>query len=423
MLIYIFTEKYPCQYKPYFDTQIVKFLKDGHTLKIFSFGSQAGELVDKVHEYNLFDLTSHMPATLKSIPGYLHKIFWCFLRNPVRRITSAMKAKRSGARLKQYVMQQVRMVVLPVKEPDLCLVHNLTAAVHCSFLDALYPGARIAFYYHGGELPGTPTIGISDSLRAFSYPDYVFTNTHSSRDHAISRGCSKEKIIITPVGFDMGEYPVNQSRRYRRSGILRLLTVGRMSKEKGHIHALGAIRRLIDSGVENIHYKLIGDGPESESISEYIRHYSLEDFVEWLGYVDRTRLHKELNAADVHLLPSIALGTWQENQACVVQEAMLHGTLVISSDTGGVMESTAPSMREYCCTPGSDQDIACKIRKIMSLGEDEMRRLGDQCRRFATGNYDIREVNKDILNAGLSPSQEGINGARKIKSHSLNVNL
>ena len=401
MLIYIFTEKYPCQYKSYFDTQIVQFLKDGHTLRVFSFGSQAGELVDKVHEYNLLDLTSHMPTTLRSVPGCLQTIFWSFIRNPVRRFKAAVKVEQNGIRLKQYIMQQVRMMVLPVKEPDLCLVHNLTTAVHCSFLGALYPGARIAFYYHGGELPGTPAIGYSDSLRAFSYPDHVFTNTRSSRDHAISRGCNKGKITITPVGFDMDEFPNGNSRRYRKDGFLNLLTIGRMSEEKGHMHALRAIRRLIDSGIGNIRYRLIGDGPEYVTLQEYIRRHCLEGCVELLGYVDRRRIYAELGAADVHLLPSVDLGTWQENQACVVQEAMLHRTLVISSDTGGVMESTAPTMREYCCAPGSAEDIADKIKRLMSLGQGEMRRLGSQCVGYATRNYNIQKLNKDILDVSL----------------------
>ena len=71
------------------------------------------------------------------------------------------------------------------------------------------------------------------------------------------------------------------------------------------------------------------------------------------GQLPRERLFQLLEEADAFLLPSTIVGTWQENQACVVQEAMLMKTPVIATATGGVPESLAPDLHDYLVRPSS----------------------------------------------------------------------
>lgn len=407
MLIYVFTEIYPSLYKPYFDTQFEQFLKDGHSLRIFSLRAQGVDYGDKVKELGLERLTKHTPGTMRTIPMFLSTVLVNLARNPLRRINVVYRMRDNDLSLKQYLMQVMRMMVLPFDQPDLCLVHNLTSAVQFSFLRQMYRTCPAAFYYHGGEVAGFPEIGRKDSIRGFAAADYVFTNTESSKSHAIGRGCDAEKIAVCPVGFNLSEFDADEHKEYRRGNVLRILTIGRMSEEKGHIFALRAINDLIAAGFTNVHYKLIGDGPLFDELKSYVLQHGIQEYVQFLGHVSRDALYEELKNADLHLLPSIVLGTWQENQACVVQEAMLFKTLVINSTAGGVPESTAPIMRQYCVTPEDHQMIVESIKKILSAPQEELREMGEQCRVFALERYNIEKLNRKMLSVCMGEGEQG----------------
>jgi len=75
----------------------------------------------------------------------------------------------------------------------------------------------------------------------------------------------------------------------------------------------------------------------------------------------------EYRAADAILLPSIPTPHWEENQACVAQEAMLMKLPVLSTRTGGVQESIAPELRLLAVDPGDANALADRIEMLLDL--------------------------------------------------------
>ena len=148
-------------------------------------------------------------------------------------------------------------------------------------------------------------------------------------------------------------------------------------------------------------------GMEVIGFTEGFRGLLNKEYVEFIGHVSRNTLYAELKNADVHLLPSIVLGTWQENQACVVQEAMFFKTLVINSTAGGVPESTAPIMRQYCVEPENVQVIIDNILKLLATRDDELREMGEQCRAFALEKYNIETLNQQMLSVCMRQGKQG----------------
>ncbi len=397
MLIYIFTEFYPSPYKPYFDTQFEQFIKDGHKLKIYSAAEQGDQLEAKVIDLNLCQMISHFPATLRAIPMYIPRVIKNVISNPISRSKAIFLCMKDTCAIKRRFMNAMRMLVLPLEKPDLCLVHNLVTAIQFPFLRDLYRNSPVAFYYHGGEVAGVPQIKLDDARKAFSTVDYVFTNSANSKNHAINRGCRSDKINICPVGFNLEEFSIEGDKSYKKDGVLQLLTIGRMSEEKGHIYAIKAIKKLVDDGLTNIHYKLIGGGPLLSDLREYVSEQCLNDYITFLGYLPRDELNMHLKDADAHILPSIVLGSWQENQACVVQEAMLFNLMVINSTAGGVPESTSPSMQQFNIEPGNVSVISEKIKKLLDMENDQMIKIANAGRQFVIDNYDIRKLNNKLI--------------------------
>jgi len=403
LLIYVVTEHYPSLYKPYFDTQFEQFLRDGHDVRVFAFGTgeravaPASPLLAE-----LYATTSYLPTGRGSLPKFSPRIAANLLGAPSQRIAALRRARLARPARVDGLPDLGRLAAMPTQAPDLCLVHNLIAAHWVRFLRDLYPGAPVGFYYHGGELPGVPEISHSAASETFAASDVVFTNTEKSKAHAISRGCPGEKIVVSPVGFNLDEFPAIAKRSYRREGTLNLVSVGRLSPEKGFNFALEAARHLVAGGFRDFRYRIVGGGSLQEALARQIEASGLRDFVSLAGPIPRSAVLEALRAADVLVLPSISVGTWEENQACVVQEAMLAQALVIASRTGGVPESLAPELRPYLVPEGDAAAIAAAVLAISSCDRSVLAALGEAGRRFVETRYDIRRLNAQILGATLA---------------------
>jgi len=226
-------EHYPSPFKAYHDAQFERFVLDGHDLTICAFGYHAGELNPAVRRHSLHQKTTYLPATLKDLPPTAARALGCLLVSPGKcawRISTLMNAQRAG---KRKLLDCVRATLLPQGAPNLCIVHNLRALVHAQLLREIYPNAVIAFYFHGGEVPGVPSPDPQEVVQAFGAADIVFTNTQSSKAHAIERGCNPQKVCICPVGFNFDDFPDPVGRAYLAGRRLNVLMAGRISEEKG----------------------------------------------------------------------------------------------------------------------------------------------------------------------------------------------
>jgi len=399
MRIDIFCEHYPSPVKPYFDCQFEQFLAAGHTLRIFALGRHRGAIDPKVAALGLDAMVRYAPATLGGLPSIAGQVASQAVRHPLLTVGRAVSAARHAAGLKAAVLNAGRAAMLPADPPDLCFVHALTAAVHFGFVRRIHRGVPVAFYYHGGEVAGVRPISDAEARRAFLSADVVFTNTENSRQHAIGRGCPPERILVSPVGFSLSEFRPAARRPYRAGGVFNVLSIGRLSDEKGFAHAIDAVAALKARRVGPFRYRLIGGGPLERDLRARVTELGLDDTVEFLGQVGRDALYDALTTADALVLPSVVWGTWQENQACVLQEAMLMKTPAIGTRTGGVPESVSPELTPYLVPPGDAVALADSLQRMMALPEAALADLGDRSRAFAERTYDIVRLNQQVLEA------------------------
>lgn len=402
MKILTIAEHYPSPFKSYHDAQFERFIADGHDLAIYAFGSHVGELNEIVRRHRLDRRTAYLPPTLKALPSALGRSLRSVILHP---LTSAQRMRQTLGEprpWKNRVLDTVRGLLLPQAVPDLLVIHNLRAQANMHFVKAIYPDAVVAFYYHGGEVPGVPSPPESHVVDAFARADIVCTNTESSKENAIGRGCAPEKIHVSPVGFNLDDFPDPVERDYYRDGILNLLMAGRFSKEKGMLTGVQAFHELVREGQVPAKLRIIGEGPERTEIERFISRERLDLQVEILGRVSQSTLLDEYRRADVVILPSVKCGTWEENQACVVQEAMLMRAIPVVSRTGGVPESTAPEILQYSFSPGNVAEMADALRRVSRLNPAELGSLGARGRNFAERRYDIRYLNADLIQAAMS---------------------
>jgi glycosyltransferase involved in cell wall biosynthesis len=162
--------------------------------------------------------------------------------------------------------------------------------------------------------------------------DTVFVNSEEYRQSWVSRGLEPAKLKLLPRGLDLELFhptrrdPAFWARFGSTNGKVRLLYVGRISKEKNLDVLANAYRRLRDEGLP-IELLLVGHGPYSETLAE-----GLPDAI-FTGYLRGKDLAAAYASADVFAFPSTT-----DTFGNVIIEAQASGVPVIVSDAGGPKE-------------------------------------------------------------------------------------
>lgn len=395
MKIDVFFDVYPHPAKPYFDAQLPEWQRQGHELRLFSFGQIPGATTSL--PINFIHTLRDRPARL------LAKTLWRALTHPVR----TWRIARCGRQPLEIMKLLATDAQLPSEPADLHFVHNLATAVRFSYLKCAAPHTRLAIYYHGGEIPGVRQIPITESAEALGRADVVFSNTQASVAEAISRGAATERTVAIPVGFPLERFVMPTNRSYLPKTRWRFVCLGRMAPEKGFDVVLRALAALkLDR--TDFHLTLIGGGPAIPNLKALTTELDLGDYVTFSGYIESYQeMVNQLATFDALIFASLPVpgSNFHDTQACVMQEAMLMGASVIASRIGGIPESLPPILRSFLYTPGSHDELCARLSALMKWDAATLRANAEIARKFVVDNYDIRNVNERLLAyaAGTAP--------------------
>jgi glycosyltransferase involved in cell wall biosynthesis len=162
--------------------------------------------------------------------------------------------------------------------------------------------------------------------------DTVFVNSEEYRQSWIKRGFDSAKLKIFPRGLDTQLFtPARRDPAFfekfgPQNGEVRLLYVGRISREKDLDVLADAYRRLRDEGLP-VQLFVVGHGPYSEAFAESLP----EAF--FTGYLTGKDLATAYASADIFVFPSTT-----DTFGNVIIEAQSSGVPVVVSDSGGPKE-------------------------------------------------------------------------------------
>ena len=154
----------------------------------------------------------------------------------------------------------------------------------------------------------------------------------------------------------------------------RLVSVGRLSHEKGYIDLLKVYKRLKKDYPEWT-LDIVGDGVERENIEEFIKNNELEENVTLHGFQGKEYIDKLLNKSSIYLMTS-----YTESFGIVLIEAMSHGVPCIAYDSAeGAREIINSGENGYLI---KHRNLEAMVKKIEDLIKDkkERIRIGSQAR-------------------------------------------
>jgi glycosyltransferase involved in cell wall biosynthesis len=133
---------------------------------------------------------------------------------------------------------------------------------------------------------------------------------------------------VVHCGLSIEKYGYRQPREQ----VKRLFCAARLSPEKGLSFLIHALKLLQDDGHE-IELRLAGDGPSRRGLEGLAKKLGISDRVRFLGYLGEDEVIRELQTADLFVLPSFV-----EGLPVSAMEAMAVGVPVIATNIAGTSE-------------------------------------------------------------------------------------
>jgi len=207
--------------------------------------------------------------------------------------------------------------------------------------------------------------------------DTVFVNSEEYRQSWIQHGLNPARLKILPRGLDTELF--NPARRKPAffekfgacNGEVRLLYVGRISREKDLDLLAAAYRRLRDEGLP-VQLFIVGHGPYSEAFEKSLP----EAF--FTGYLRGNELATAYASADIFVFPSTT-----DTFGNVILEAQACGLPVVVSDSGGPKELVEDNANGLITKSHDVDDLARAIRALVT--DPALRdRMGKSARNSVT---------------------------------------
>lgn len=399
MLIYCFVNRYPSEYKPYYDAQFSTLVQAGHELRIFALGASYGGLTDRVIKYGLRDRTKYVLADdIRGMPFRIAPVLMNLVRNPVRRLRMAVQVTRgSRDRLRHRVKAALRAWALPVVPPDVVIVHGHRTMTAFRWLPRVWPGVPVGLFYYGGDPTEAGVLDVELMRRVLRVPHVIVTLSRYAAQELARWDVRPETVAVLPLSFALGDFRPPEPRVYHQGGTTRLVLAGRLSEGKGQRYALQALAILKAEGLNTVHLFIAGDGPLRAEIERQIVELELQEQVDVLGALDNPDLIRLFGQVDALLLASHPIPTWTETQGTVIQEAMLMEAVAITTATGGVPESVPDALKPYQVPPADAHALAEAIRRVHELPATELAVLGRHCREWVIRNFDVVVFNERLL--------------------------
>jgi phosphatidylinositol alpha-1,6-mannosyltransferase len=217
-----------------------------------------------------------------------------------------------------------------------------------------------------------------------------------ARDQCLERGVPPDKCRVIRPGVEIHDPPAGG--KYGAKEILSsliqkplagqqiMLTVGRLVPRKGVLPFVADILPALLQKCPNVHYIVIGEGPQKEAIKRTVQTLGLEHAVSLLGHVDDSTRRSVYDASDLFVMPNLPMERDVEGFGLVALEAAAAGLWVVASKVDGIPDAVVDGENGFLIEPG-DTDTYVEVISSLLIDREKTARLGDRARDYVKQNY------------------------------------
>ena len=172
---------------------------------------------------------------------------------------------------------------------------------------------------------------------------------------------SSEKVKVNIHGVDVGLFRPMQDKLDQNAIVV---------FSNRNFDPVYNIKTLIDSICptvsknSNIEFMIMGKGPEEEKLKKYARDIGVNEYINWIDWIDFKDMPKYLNSCDIYVSTALSDGT-----PVSMLEAMACGKPCIITDVGGVSEWIKYGVTGLLVKPEQPKELADKIIELADNSE------------------------------------------------------
>jgi glycosyltransferase involved in cell wall biosynthesis len=251
--------------------------------------------------------------------------------------------------------------------------NNNVDIIHCHGYKANILSALLPFKY--GRIPyivtlhGWTSTRIFTKMWAYECLDAIMAKRADrvvAVSHAMGENTRLKYLNISPLVIyngipDREENNIDKDNSSILIGVdkaeLRLISIGRLSKEKGYDKLLKTVFHIKTKWNKNVRLFIVGEGPEKSNLAKLCQEYGISDDVSLPGYM--VNAFKILKCFDIFVMSSLT-----EGMPITLLEAMRVGMPIVATAVGGIPEALEGGKCGILVPPGNEMDLAKKIVEL-----------------------------------------------------------
>ena len=200
----------------------------------------------------------------------------------------------------------------------------------------------------------------------FRAADVSIATNESYRAIAIERGgMDPERVFVVRSGPSLERMKITPPLPGLKRGKRYLVGyVGVMGRQDGVHYLLGAARQIVhELGRYDVHFGIVGDGPEMPELRKLTQEYDLQDYVTFTGRVPDQEMLEMLNTADVCVNPDVYNEMNDKSTMNKIMEYMSLGKPIVQFE----LREGKVSAREASlyARRNDEEDLAAKIVELL----------------------------------------------------------
>jgi len=210
--------------------------------------------------------------------------------------------------------------------------------------------------------------------------DIIFAPSQSTADELIQKGIAAEKIRLYPRGIDIEVFhPAKRNGimgdKYGMDNAIKLLYVGRISKEKNLAVLEAAFRKLVERESGRVSLVVVGDGPYLQEMQAGMAGLPCV----FTGYLSGETLASVYASCDLFIFPSTT-----DTFGNVVLEALASGVPAVVTGSGGPKYLVRGGITGFVA---GDEAGFLKCIVALAKSQELRERMGVRARDFALCRY------------------------------------
>jgi len=373
MKILVVVEHFPALSETFVLDQVKKLISRGHDVTVYAVGRPSGSVQhEDFAKLNLLSLTRYSRPIPRSkqtrILGALsigYRLFSLYGLSSIFAF-NFMRHGRSALNLK--VLYSCANLIDEMTDFDVIHCHFGDKGVLAqTWLDIGLLTGRLSVVFHAHELCNLDVrSGAKKYSCLFRSNALLLPVSRRWKNLLESWGADETRVRVHHMGVSLLSFPFRQRERSKGDAV-RILTVGRLTEQKGFSYSIEAVHGLMAETSIPVRYDIIGEGDLLEELKARIRDYGREGTIRLLGGMTREQVKAELYASDIFLLPSVkGKNGLQEGIPVALMEAMATGLPVVSTRHSGIPELIEHELSGLLAAEKDAADLLGKIRRLLN---------------------------------------------------------